>query len=141
MMREALRAGWLFLKLTALLVIGYCLLAVFFPALVEARWKPEYAALPQEVRDWFATRELTPAAQQRFHFKSCCAQSDVVQAKFAVSKLNGADEWFYQLAGEAAWKRVPPDIVHPDEHAPSGEAVLFVFMGEPTCFFPPQGGI
>ena len=136
-MKEALRAAALFL----LGVIGLIGLAVLWAPPAPARWKPEYAQLPQATRDWYESRELTAAAQARFHFKSCCAQSDVVAAKFAVSKLGGADQWFYQLAGEEKWQLVPDDIVHPDEHAPSGRAVMFAVAGIPVCFFPPDGGI
>ena len=137
-MREAIKAAAIFLGLAALIAgVMFCLLT----GMAEARWKPEYAQLPQATRDWYESRELTAAAQARFHFKSCCAQSDVVAAKFAVSKLGGADQWFYQLAGEEKWQLVPDDIVHPDEHAPSGRAVMFAVAGIPVCFFPPDGGI
>lgn len=136
-MREALRAAALFLVGVLLLLAGAILVAGPAPV----RWKAEYAELPQATRDWYRTRELTPAAQKRFAFKSCCDNSDVVRAKFAVSKLNGTDQWFYQLPGEEKWQQVPDDVIHWDEHAPSGEPVMFVFAGHPTCFYPPSGGI
>jgi hypothetical protein len=104
-----------------------------------ATWKPEYAQLPQEVQDWYANAELTPEAQQRFAFKKCCAKSEVVKTQFHVSKATAGDEWFW-LDGET-WKRVPPDIIHWNEHAPGGEPTLFVYDGRETCFFPPDAGI
>lgn len=119
----------------AIIVAITSLLATPTPA--AARWKPQYAALPQPVRDWYATRELTAAAQARFNFKSCCARSDVVKTRFKVSGA-GADEWFW-LDG-ARWRRVPADIIHWNEHAPGGGAVLFALGSEPTCFFPPESG-
>ena len=102
-----------------------------------AHWKPEYASQPQEVQDWYRAAELTPAAQERFHFKSCCDHADVVNTQFRVSKTN-ADEWWW-LDG-STWKQIPPDIIHTD-HAPDGRPTLFVVNGNPVCFFPPEGGI
>jgi hypothetical protein len=104
-----------------------------------ARWKPEYAQADPAVRDWYATRTLTPEAQKRFPFTSCCDHSDVVKTRFMVNRTDGGDEWFWLDDGK--WRRIPPDIVHTDEHAPSGRGVLFIYEDEPTCFFPPGGGI
>ena len=140
-MIEAFRAAWFWLRILAIVAVLAALYLVLRADPATARWKPEYAQAAPEVRSWYETRELTAAAQKRFHFKSCCANSDVVKAKFAVSKLAGADQWFYQLAGEDKWREVPPDIIQWDQHAPNGEAVLFAFLGKPTCFFPPDGGI
>lgn len=106
----------------------------------EARWKPEYASASQETRDWFESRELTLAAQQRFHFKSCCNNADRVMTEFRVSKNAGVDEWWY-LTSEKTWKKIPADIIHWDEHSPNGEAVLFAIGTSETCFFPPSGGL
>lgn len=121
------------------LLLAILVLIVAAPP-TAARWKPEYAQASPEVRDWYKAQELTPAAQLRFHFKSCCDNSDRVKTRFAVSKLSGADQWFYQLP-DGTWREVPPDIIHWDKHAPGGEPVLFAFQGQPTCFFPPDGGI
>ncbi len=104
----------------------------------SARWKPEYASVPPEVRAWYETRELTPAAQKRIGFKSCCAHSDVVRTKFKVSGA-GNDEWWWEK--DATWVRVPADIIHWGEPTPTGEPILFAFQGLPTCFFPGQSGI
>lgn len=113
-----------------------------------ARWKAEYAAQPPQVRAWYESANLTEAAQKRLGFAGCCKYSDVVKAKFAVSRIGGRDEWFYQEPGKP-WRRVPSDIVHWGEHAPDGQATLFVLSedfygnpkGTPTCFYPPDGGI
>ena len=105
----------------------------------EGRWKPEYAAQPIEVQRWYEQAELTPAARERFGFAKCCAHSDVVKTKFKVNKVDGGDEWFW-LDGQA-WKRIPPDIIHWDSHAPNGQPTLFVYDGKETCFFPGEGGI
>lgn len=104
-----------------------------------ARWKPEYAANSPETRNWYETRELTAAAQQRFYFKSCCAHSDVVKTKFKVSRTSGKDEWFW-LDSDNNWQQVPDDVIHWDEHAPNGDAVMFAIGTHPTCFYPPESG-
>lgn len=106
---------------------------------VAARWKAEYANAPQAVRDWYESRELTPEAQRRFNFKSCCAHSDVVKTKFKVGGA-GNDEWWW-LAADGKWHRVPDDVIHWNEHAPGDQPVMFAMDEKPTCFFPPGGGI
>ena len=105
-------------------------------------WKPEYASLPQEVQDWYRNAELTEAAQKRLGFSKCCAQSEVVKTRFHVNKKNGADEWFY-LTPKGEWKRIPPDIIHWGEGAPSGQPTLFVLpqTQTETCFYPGKEGI
>lgn len=100
-----------------------------------ARWKPEYANAAPVVRDWYESRVLTEAAQKRFHFKSCCAHSDVVKTKF---RVGAGDEWWW--LDDATWRRVPDDIIHWDQHAPDGQPVLFAVGGQPVCFFPGQDG-
>ena len=106
----------------------------------NARWKPEFSQASQSSIDWYESRTLTPEAEARFHFHSCCAQSDSVKTKFKVGGT-GNDEWFWLDDGE--WRKVPQDIIHQDEHNPNGEATLFVMPGtkQPTCFYPPDGGI
>jgi len=112
------------------------LLYLAYPA--RATWKPQYAQAPQEVQDWYARAELTPEAQQRFHFKSCCAKADVVRTKFKVDRTTGADVWQW-LDGET-WRVVPPDIIHGEQRAPGGEPIMFVVGGNPVCFFIPESG-
>lgn len=87
--------------------------------------------------DWYNTRQLTPAAQERFGFKSCCAHADVVKARFKVSG-SGNDEWWWEKDGQ--WDRVPADIIHWNEDTPDGQPVLFAVGGKPVCFFPGTGG-
>jgi hypothetical protein len=104
-----------------------------------ARWKAEYAQADPAVRNWYETRDLTPAAQKRFAFKSCCAHSDVVKTKFKVGGA-GNDEWWW-LDADGKWRRVPDDVIHWNEHAPGGDPVMFAIGSEPTCFYPPDAGI
>lgn len=121
----------------AAFIIAAAYLIMFSPAF--ATWKPEYAALPQSVRDWYRNAELTPEAQKRFNFKSCCEKADVVKTQFRVSKSTSGDEWFWDRDGQ--WQRIPEDVIHWGETAPDGQATLFVVSGREVCFWPPDGGI
>ena len=105
----------------------------------DARWKPEYASAPQEVQDWYRNAQLTPQAQMRFAFKSCCEHADVVKTQFRVNKSTSGDEWYW-LDGEN-WRRVPDDIIHWGETAPSKQPTLFVHDGKETCFWPGEAGL
>ncbi len=105
-----------------------------------ARWKPEYAELPQSVRDWYTAQELTPAAEEIFHFKSCCANSDVVRTQFRVNKTSGNDEWWWLDRENEIWKQIPDYVIHWGRSAPDGKPTMFALGGAPTCFFPGQAG-
>jgi len=119
-----------------------CLLALASDA--HATWKPEYAQADAAVRDWYKNAELTPEAQKRFDFAGCCDHADVVKTKFRVG-AKGADDWEFwdDAASPAAWREIPPDIIHWGESAPGGEATLFRLGvgGALVCFWPPEGGI
>jgi hypothetical protein len=108
---------------------------------VTARWKAEYAQLPQSVRDWYKAQELTPAAQEVWHFKSCCERSDVVRTKFRVNKIDGKDEWWWLDNEREKWRLIPDYVVHWGQSAPDGQPTLFALEGMPTCFFPGEAGI
>ena len=106
---------------------------------VEARWKPEYADAPQQVQDWYRDAELTPKAQMRFPFKKCCDHADVVKTQFRVDRVSGGDAWYW-LDGDS-WRRIPDDIIHWGQTAPSRQPTLFVYQGKETCFWPGEPGI
>jgi hypothetical protein len=108
-------------------------------AQAQATWKPEYASNAPEVQAWYQNAELTEAARIRFPFKKCCDHSDVVKTRFAVNKTNNGDEWFW-LDGDN-WRKIPADIIHWGQTAPSGQPTLFVYSGKETCFFPGDSGI
>jgi len=107
---------------------------------LQATWKPEYAAQPQWIQDWYRAAELTPEARKRFPYKKCCDHADVVQTRFKVNKDNGQDEWFYEDQPDH-WKQIPTDVIHWGKSAPGGKPTLFVFQDKETCFFPGDGGI
>ena len=119
------------------LVVAITFIAVFYPMIVSGRDNGQWGNVDPAIRQWYETRELTPEAQKRIGYKSCCAHADVVKTQFRVSRDN--DLWFWQLNGE--WVEIPPDIIWWDQHAPSGEPVLFAVGGKPVCFFPPDAGI
>ena len=128
--------------MTSIIIRNLCVACVLVGALsgaADARWKPEYASQPQAVQDWYKNAELTPKAQMRFAFKSCCEHADVVKTQFRVNRNTSGDEWYW-LDGET-WRRVPDDIIHWGETAPSKQPTLFVFDGKETCFWPGEGGL
>jgi hypothetical protein len=96
-----------------------------------------YANAPH--RDWYQSRKLTPAANARFGFWSCCDHSDVVRTRFRPTK-EGGDGWEF-VDASGMWARVPDDIIHWGESTPTGEPVLFAVNDKPVCFFPGDGGI
>jgi hypothetical protein len=119
-------------------IIGMAAALLVYAVAAMARDNGQYANVDPAVREWYRTRQLTPEAQKRIPFKSCCDAADVVRTKFRVGEA-GADVWEW-LNGDK-WQRIPDDIIHRDEFSPGGEAVLFAVGGQPVCFFLPQGGI
>jgi len=130
------------------IAIGVLLAGLWVIALTTfgfATWKPEYGASPQAWIDWFNNAATTPAARDRLGFWKCCDHSDRYKTRF---KAEGNGEaWYFEQDGQ--WKRIPDDVIHhePDPSMPAQlktEGVLFIFppvSGQPTCFWPPEGGI
>jgi hypothetical protein len=100
-------------------------------------------AWPAWAEGWFDRQMLNPATVKRLNvgWNSCCLGSEVVKTQFRVNRTSYGDEWFYLK--DDAWKRVPDDTIHWGQHAPGGQATLFVYFmtGDETCFYPPQEGI
>ena len=100
-------------------------------------------AWPARSDSWFERQTLNPATMKRLAvgWNSCCLGSEVVKTQFRVDRTSYGDECFYVKDG--TWKRVPDDTIHWGQHAPGGQATLFVYFmtGEETCFYPPQEGI
>ena len=114
---------------------------VCLATVAAARWKPEYANAPQAIQDWYRSAELTPEAQKRFGYKSCCAKADVVRTKFKVDAATGEDRWYWLNPVVNEWQLIPVDIIHTERRSPDGRPTLFVIAGTPVCFFLPDGGI
>jgi len=115
---------------------------------VEARWKAEYASRTPQQRDWYESQKTTPETRARIQaawYISCCLHADTVKARFAVSKSDRGDKWFYQVDGSKEWRAVPVDTVQPGIETPEDQPVLFVdATGRdfgPVCFFPGVGRI
>ena len=99
-------------------------------------------------KGWAGKQEVMPAARPRFCQPatmncSCCNGADIVKTQFRVSKKVGPsgypeDEWWFLNRITNKWDKVPDDIIHWDEPTPTGEAVLFIYMSQVRCFFPPQ---
>jgi hypothetical protein len=119
----------------------------------RAEWKPEYAQNSPQMRQFFRSLHLTDAARSRLSFLSCCEHADRVKPrKYFVDKKTGSDEWKY-LDEDNAWKLIPGDTIHEEwPPFPDGmtvaeivqlktEGVLFVYGGQVTCFWKPEGGI
>jgi len=71
----------------------------------------------------------------------CCGAADVVKTKFKVENAGDRypeDVWYAWLNGE--WTRIPPEKIVQD-HAPDGEAHLFLLAGTIQCFVRPKGGM
>src|SRR5260221_4892292 len=100
--------------------VFHCLCAVVVLAgPANATWKPEYAANPPEVQEWYRNAELTEAAKGRFPFKKCCDHADVVKTRFNVNKTNIGDEWYW-LDGEQL-RRISNDVIHWGPRPPNGK--------------------
>jgi hypothetical protein len=72
---------------------------------------------------------------------SCCDAGDTVETKFKVEPGDGPhleDRWYAWLNGE--WIAVPPEKIVTD-HAPDGQAYLFMMAGTIQCFVRPRGGL
>jgi hypothetical protein len=97
----------------------------------------------KQTGSWYDQQTLNFDTIKRLNvgWNSCCLGSEVVKTQFRVNKTSYGDEWFYLKDG--VWKQVPPDTIHWEQHAPNGEATLFVYFvtGQETCFYPPREGI
>jgi hypothetical protein len=71
----------------------------------------------------------------------CCGEADIVKTKFKVENTSGPhpeDQWYAWL--NESWMLIPPEKILA-EHAPNGEAFLFVLAGTIQCFVRPRGGL
>jgi len=136
--------------------LGIVLLFVAVVA-ANATWKPEFATSPPAVREWFKGAITTPAARQRLGIYHCCEQAERLRTKFV---LSAGHDWSYYPNPECVTagcelRPLPNDIVHedpiraldpaddglPEFQAMRREGVLFIWNGNPSCFWPPESGI
>jgi hypothetical protein len=71
----------------------------------------------------------------------CCGAADVVKTRFKVESAGGRypeDQWYAWL--NDGWTLIPPEKIIKD-HAPNGEAHLFMLAGTIQCFVRPRGGL
>ena len=71
----------------------------------------------------------------------CCGIADTVKTKFKVEAGNERypeDRWFAWLKDE--WALIPSEKIVED-HAPDGQAYLFMLAGTVQCFVRPKGGL
>jgi hypothetical protein len=83
---------------------------------------------------------LNPETKSRLgvDWRSCCNQSEVVHTRFRVNRTSYEDEWWW-LDGNT-WRQVPSDTIHWNDPTPDGQPVLFIYQGQPTCFYPGDTG-
>lgn len=76
-------------------------------------------------------------AKSRF----CCGVADTVKTTFRVEPGTGPypeDRWYAWLDNK--WTPIPPEKIVPD-HAPDGQAYLFMLGNTVQCFVRPKGGL
>ena len=130
------------------------LLAVFLSPTVALAGDDAWPDSPNKL--WFENLQRPVNHKRPYqdkHTKSCCGPGDVVKTKFRVVRADSSypqDAWFAWLRQE--WVRIPDDKIVPD-HAPDGNAYLFVmYVGskhdlsspgfdEIICFVRPKGGL
>ena len=128
--------------------------ALWFASLLPSVAGGEWPDSPQ--KQWFENL-LRPDNHKRpyqdKHSKSCCGAGDVVKTMFRVEPATSShpqDIWYAWLKED--WIRIPDDKIVPD-HAPDGQAYLFVMqvgsehlVRSPgfdviICFVRPRGGL
>src|SRR5258708_33642422 len=96
--------------------------------------------LPAWSDSWFERQTLNPPTMKRLNvgWNSCCLGSEDVRSALRGERACIWEDWDYMKDG--SWKRVPDDTIHWGQHAPGGQATLFVYFmtGDETCFYPPQ---
>lgn len=125
----------------------------------HATWKPDpLHPTPQAVQDWFRAQQLaTQSAMDRLHIKMCCHDAERLVTKFVGTKEG---EWAYFIDPNCTnsgcpSNQIPNDVIHDEEihaltkaddglpefEAMRREGVLMIFLGRPSCFWPPEPSI
>jgi hypothetical protein len=128
--------------------------------IIETTWKPEYGRNPPAVTAWFKRARVPGGcnndghAWTRLGICGCCENADRLKTKF-VGTPGG--EWAYYPDPDCTTKGctlkgIPADVVHEDEiralnvnddnlgefEQMRREGVLFIYRGEPACFWYPR---
>jgi hypothetical protein len=152
--------SWKTAIVAALATLAGALIAVFVIVVITARtasatWKPEYANNPPAVQQWFHNAAPPVEGMARLGISRCCEQAERLMTKF-VGRQGG--DWSYYPDPNCTREGcrllpIPADVVHnteihadnpdddklPEFDAMRREGVLFIWKGEPSCFWPPQG--
>jgi|SRR5215471_1629462 len=94
-------------------------------------------------KQWFQTLERPDNDKNPWRdakSRSCCGVADTVKTKFKVESAGDKypeDRWYAWLNDK--WTPIPPEKIVKD-HAPDGQAYLFLFAGTIQCFVRPRGG-
>jgi hypothetical protein len=95
-------------------------------------------------KSWFQTlqrpdNDKNPSRDEKSRF--CCGIADTVKTKFRVEAGDARhpdDRWYAWL--DNGWVLIPPEKIVAD-HAPDGQAYLFMLANTIQCFVRPKGGI
>jgi hypothetical protein len=96
-------------------------------------------------KEWFQNLKRPDIEREEYwdaKSRSCCGAADVVKTKFMVEPAHDKypeDRWYAWLNNK--WALIPPEKIV-KEHAPDGQAYLFVTVGGYImCFVRPKGGL
>lgn len=141
-MSTRLKLGW-----TAVVVLVVLMTGAFWNS-AWSTWAPTGKEDPATKR-WFEQAKLTPEACARLMIASChcCAKADRFKTEFRTEREQSPgvnrwkDVWYYKVGD--VWIKVPEDIIHWEDDAAMPvqlkiEGVLFIYNGNPTCFWPPR---
>ena len=101
----------------------------------DGPYKEWFQNLQRPDNDKYPGRRLNPKSL------FCCGAADVVKTKFKVEsgiEKYPEDRWYAWIKDD--WVLIPPEKIVPD-HAPNGEAYLFMLAGTIQCFVRPKGGL
>jgi len=95
-------------------------------------------ATPQ-MQEWYKNAKTNPEARPTFTspWTLCCNHAEVIPVKDIIFPTS---EHGWQWNDEGVVKNIPDVIIHWSESAPDNQPTLFVYLGQMTCFYPPQGG-
>jgi hypothetical protein len=129
------RASWRAAALAAVIVMALPVTSLARGDWPDSPHKSWFESLQRPDNHLHPERKLDPKSL------SCCGIADTVKTKFKVESAgekHPEDVWYAWL-GER-WVLIPPQKILTD-HAPDGQAYLFVLAGTIQCFVRPKGGL